>query len=103
MASFIEAFYFGDIAPQAQSRKLTDTYQKELALLEQNEKQLIERLTGEEKRLFLAYANAYCTTDGEASLDSFITGFQLGAMFVHDTFCGDSALLQNHLRESRYN
>ena len=47
---------------------------------------LADTLTGEEKKRFLDFADAWSAFNGEASLDGFVTGFRLGARFVMDTF-----------------
>jgi hypothetical protein len=48
-------------------------------------------LTGEEKKRFLDFADAWSAYNGDAALDGFITGFRLGARFVMDTFLSDEA------------
>ena len=68
-------------------------------MLDQNEDLLTKKLSGEENRLFLAYANSCSVVSGESSLNSFIMGFHLGARFVYDPFCSDNNLLRYSLRE----
>ena len=98
MAGFIEAFYFGNIEPQTRSIEINETYQEALTLLTRNEELLIRMLPDEGKRLFFDYVKACGIVDSESSLDSFTTGFRLGAMFMQDTFCGNGALLQSYLK-----
>ena len=42
--------------------------------------------TQQNKKLFLEYVDAWGIVDGESVVDSFITGFKLGARFAYDTF-----------------
>lgn len=57
-----------------------------MEILMTNEDLLTAALTDENKKLFLGYANAWGIVNGESTLDSFITGFRLGAKFTYDTF-----------------
>ena len=59
--------------------------------LSESEDFLTDKLSGEEKRRFISYVDAWATVNGESNLDSFITGFRLGAQFVFDTFVTDKA------------
>ena len=36
---------------------------------------------------------------GDASLDSFLVGFRLGAKMIFDTFCSDDAPFESYLNE----
>jgi hypothetical protein len=65
--------------------------QHELRTISENEDWLTEHLTGEEKKHFLDFADAWSAFNGNSTLDGFITGFRLGARFVMDTFLSDDA------------
>ena len=56
-----------------------------------NETFLTETLTDECKTKFLDYVNAWGVVNCESNLDSFITGFRLGANFTYDTFVSTEA------------
>ena len=86
MSKFIEEFYYGNIDPQARSTKQNKTVQKQMEVLMLNEEFLTEALTGENKKKFLDFVNAWSVVNGESNLDSFIMGFRLGANFAYDTF-----------------
>ena len=60
--------------------------QRTLRTISENEDWLTEHLTGEEKKRFLDFADAWSAYNGDATLDGFITGFRLGARFALDTF-----------------
>jgi len=58
---------------------------------------LTEQLAGENKALFLRFCNVYAEFMGESELDTFITGFRLGARFMMDTFLSDDAPFESFL------
>ena len=47
---------------------------------------LADTLTGEEKKRFLDFADAWSAFNGDSTLNGYVTGFRLGACFVMDTF-----------------
>lgn len=89
MTNFIEDFYYGNIEPQECAVKQNKTVQKQMDVLMLNEDFLTEHLSGESKTKFLEFVNAWGVVNGESNLDSFITGFRLGAKFTYDTFIED--------------
>ena len=89
--NFIEEFYYGNIDPQARSTRENKTVQKQMEVLMLNEEFLTEKLSGECKKKFLDFANAWSLVNGESNLDSFIMGFRLGANFTYDTFVSTKA------------
>lgn len=86
MKSFIEELYYGNIDPQNSGFEDDAGVQRELRTISENEDWLTDHLTGEEKKRFLDFADAWSAYNGDATLDGFITGFRLGARFVLDTF-----------------
>ena len=86
MKNFIEELYYGNIDPQARGFKNGSYLKKQMTILSESEALLIDRLTGDEKKLFLAFVNASDIILGESELDSFIVGFRLGARLILDTF-----------------
>lgn len=99
MSKFIEEFYYGNIDPQARSTKQNKTVQKQMKVLMLNEEFLTEALTGENKKKFLDFVNAWCIVNGESNLDSFIMGFRLRANFTYDTFVSTEAPFKDLLKE----
>ena len=91
MGKFIEEFYYGNLDPQARSTKENKAVQKQMEVLMLNEDFLTENLSGESKKKFLEFSNAWSVVNGESNLDSFIMGFRLGANFTYDTFINDEA------------
>ena len=100
MLKFIEEFYYGNLDPQARSTKENKTFQKQMEVLMLNEDYLTENLSGESKKKFLEFVNAWGVVNGESNLDSFIMGFRLGANFAYDTFISDEAPFQDLLKEN---
>ena len=99
MGKFIEEFYYGNIDPQARSTKQNKTVQKQMEVLMINEDYLTENLSGESKKKFLDFVNAWSVVNGESNLDSFIMGFRLGADFTYDTFVSTESPFQDLLKE----
>ena len=86
MINFIEDLYYGNIDPQARSFEHNPRVQRDMQTLAESEDYLLNNLSGEEKRQFIRYVDAWASVNGESTLDSFITGFRLGAQFTFDTF-----------------
>ena len=86
MKSFIEELYYGNIDPQNSGFEDDEGVQRTMQTIRENEDFLADTLTGEEKKRFLDFADAWSAFNGEATLDGFVTGFRLGARFVLDTF-----------------
>ena len=99
MGRFIEEFYYGNIDPQARSTEQNKAMQKQMEVLMLNEDYLTEKLSGESKKKFLEFVNAWGVVNGESNLDSFIMGFRLGADFTYDTFVSDEAPFVDLLKE----
>ena len=99
MKSFIEELYYGNIDPQNSGFEDDAGVQRTLRTISENEDWLTEHLTGEEKKRFLDFADAWSAYNGDATLDGFITGFRLGARFVMDAFVLPEASPQNNLQD----
>ena len=68
-------------------------------ILSKSETLLTDRLTGDEKKLFLTFVNASDIILGESELDSFIVGFKLGAKLIFDTFVNNDTPYEDFLKE----
>ena len=99
MLKFIEEFYYGNLDPQARRDKGNKAVQKQMEVVMLNEDYLTENLSGESKKKFLNFCNAWSVVNGESNLDSFIIGFRLGANFTYDTFVNDEAPFKDLLKE----
>ena len=67
--------------------------------LSNNEDFLLKELSGDAQKRFLEYVDAWGIANGESVLDSFITGFRLGARFAYDTFVSDGEPFEDLLKE----
>ena len=89
MKSFIEELYYGNIDPQNSGFEENESVQRTMQTIRENEEFLADTLTGEEKKHFLDFADAWSSFNGAATLNGFVTGFRLGAQFVLDTFLSE--------------
>lgn len=101
MTNFIEEFYYGNIDPQARSFEQSQKVQRDMQILTDNEDFLTDKLSGEEKKRFIKYVDAWASVNGESTLDSFITGFRLVAQFAFDTFVISKAPYANYLKDEQ--
>ena len=99
MTNFIEEFYYGNIDPQARSSEQNKKVQRDMQTLNESEDFLTDKLSGEEKKRFLQYVDAWAAVHGEATLDNFITGFRLGAQFTVDPFVTSKAPYADYLKD----
>ena len=99
MNHFIEEFYYGNIDPQARSFEQNKKVQHDMQTLNESEDFLTDKLSGEEKKRFLQYVDAWAAVNGESTLDNFITGFRLGAQFAFDTFVTSKAPYMDYLKD----
>ena len=99
MTNFIEEFYYGNIDPQARSFAQNKKVQHDMQTLTDNEDFLTDKLSGEEKKRFIQYVDAWASVNGESALDNFITGFRLGAQFAFDTFVTSKAPYADYLKD----
>ena len=99
MSNFIEEFFYCNIDPQARTLKTNRKIRREMQTLSNNEDFLLKELSGEPQKQFLEYVDAWGIVNGESTLDSFITGFRLGARFAYDTFVSEDAPFEDLLKE----
>ncbi|MBO4831276.1 MAG: hypothetical protein J5569_02245 [Oscillospiraceae bacterium] len=97
MKSFIEELYYGNIDPQNSGFEENESVQCTMQTIREDEEFLADTLTGEEKKRFLDFADAWSSFNGDSTLDGFVTGFRLGARFMMDTFLSDDAQRESFL------
>ena len=95
----VMGFGVADAVAQKKGTKENKAVQKQMEVLMLNEDFLTENLSGESKKKFLDFVNAWGVVNGESNLDSFIMGFRLGANFTYDTFVNDDAPFKDLLKE----
>ncbi len=89
MSGFIEDFYYGNIELQECCSELKSELKKKLSVITEKEEELNSKLSSEEKDLFVTYTSTYNDFLTVSIADNFISGFRLGAKFIHDTFVAD--------------
>ena len=96
--NIIEELYYGNIDPQNRDYCPKSPVKKASDSLNDLEEKLTEQLAGENKELFLRFCNAYAEFMGESELDTFVTGFRLGARLMMDAVLSDDAPLEKNLK-----
>ena len=91
MKNFIEELYYGNLEPQARAIKSNTEVKRQMNVLDNAETKLMSLLNGKEKDLFCRYVSAWATVHQDATLDSFINGFRMGARFAYDAFESEDA------------
>lgn len=99
MKNIIKELYYGNIDPQARGFKNGSYLKKQMTIISENEALLTDKLTGDEKKAFLDFANASNIVLGESELDSFLVGFRLGARFAYVAFVDNSSPYCDFLKE----
>ena len=80
--AFIEEFFYGNIDPQSRS----SVQIQELKKVQKKLTDLEEQLTEPQRDLFVAYTDVWNELNAKSDLDSFVTGFRMGARMTLDTF-----------------
>ena len=101
MTDFIEELYYGNTDPQARSFEQNQKLQRDMEILTNNKDFLTDKLSGEEKKRFIQYVDAWESVNGESTLDSFITDFRLGAQFTFDTFVTTKAPYADYPKDEK--
>lgn len=78
----LEDLYYGNLFPQEKCARLDDDVKELLKLLNRNEEKLISTLSDEQKETFEKYKDCNCEISEICERESFIKGFQLGAMII---------------------
>ena len=91
MKNMIEELYYGNIDPQGCGSCPNSPVKRASDAVTGLEEELLKRLDGEDKDLFLRFCNAYSEFLGESERETFITSFRLGARIVMDIFMSNDA------------
>ena len=93
MPNILEDLYYGNISPNERRVRPGSKIQKAMQKRDVLETKLNESFTDEQKATFEQYLRISAEVLDSCCLDSFITGFRLGANFMHETFVGTDAPL----------
>ena len=93
MPNILEDLYYGNLTPCQRAVRPGSKIQKAMQKRDVLETKLNESFTDEQKATFEQYLRISAEVLDSCCLDSFITGFRLGANFMHETFVGTDAPL----------
>ena len=91
MPNILEDLYYGNLSPCQRAVRPDSRTQKLMQKQSDIETRLSESLTEEQRENFEQYLSVTADLLDANCLDSFITGFRLGARFAHETFVGTDA------------
>ena len=91
MPNILEDLYYGNLSPCHRTVRPGSRVQKLMKKQSDLESKLNESFTEEQRANFEQYLSLTANLLDANCLDSFITGFRLGARFMHETFIGTDA------------
>ena len=91
MPSILEDLYYGNLSPCQRAVRPGSRVQKLAQKQSDLETKLNGSFTEEQRANFEQYLSVCADLLDANCLDSFITGFRLGARFMHETFIGTDA------------
>lgn len=93
MTSILEEFAYGNITPEIRYFEKNSKYGRLLELVARNEKQLMERLGSEDKKVLTAYIDTRDEAADIAAVNNFLYGFKLGLTMTAETFLTSGDLI----------
>ena len=91
MPNILEDLYYGNLSPCQRTVRPGSWVQKLAQKQSDLESKLNESFTEEQRENFEQYLSVTADLLDANCLDSFITGFRLGARFAHEIFVGTDA------------
>ena len=91
MPNILEDLYYGNISPCQRTVRPDSRVKKQMQKKSELESKLNGSFTEEQRENFKQYLSVCADLLDANCLDSFITGFRLGARFTHETFIGAGA------------
>ena len=91
MSNILEDLYYGNLSPCQRAVRPGSKVRKLMQKQSDLEPKLNESFTEEQREIFEQYLSLTADLLDANCLDSFITGFRLGARFMHETFVGTAA------------
>ncbi len=82
--NILEELFYSSLNPNNSNFKNDDEFKKAIEIVSTNEELLTQLLEGKERKLFLDYANAHSTINGETAVANFVTGLKLGAKIMYE-------------------
>ena len=91
MPNILEDLYYGNLSPCQRAVRPDSKIQALMQKQSDLETKLSESLTEEQRANLEQYLSVSADLLDANCLDSFITGFRIGARFTHETFIGTAA------------
>ena len=91
MPNILEDLYYGNLSPCQRAVRPDSRVKKLMQKQSDLESKLNESFTEEQRANFEQYLSVSADLLDANCLDSFITGFRLGARFAHEIFVGTDA------------
>ena len=91
MPNILEDLYYGNLSPCQRTVRPDSKVRKLMQKQSDLESKLSESFTAEQREIFEQYLSLGADLLDANCLDSFITGFRLGARFTHEIFVGTDA------------
>ena len=99
MPNILEDLYYGNLSPCQRAVRPGSRVKKMMQKQSDLESKLNGSFAEEQRANFEQYLSVCADLLDANTLDSFITGFRLGAQFAHETFIGTDAPFANLLTE----
>ena len=99
MPNILEDLYYGNLSPCQRTVRPDSRVKKLMQKQSGLEAKLNESFTEEQRANFEQYLSLCADLLDSNCLDSFITGFRLGAQFAHEIFVGTDAPFADLLTE----
>jgi hypothetical protein len=94
MPNILEELYYGNLSPCQRTVRPDSRVKKLMQKQSDLEAKLNESFTEEQRANFEQYLSLTANLLDANCLDSFITGFRLGARFAHETFISNKAPME---------
>ena len=94
MPNILEDLYYGNLTPCQRAVHPGSRVKKLMQKQSDLESKLDKSFTEEQRETFEQYLSVSADLLDANCLDSFITGFRLGARFTHETFVSNNAPLE---------
>ncbi len=99
MPNILEDLYYGNLSPSQRTVRPDSSVKKLMQKQSELESKLNGSFTEEQREDFGQYLSVSADLLDANSLDSFITGFRLGAQFAFDTFVISKAPYTDYLKD----
>ena len=93
MKSILEEFACGNICPEPRFFKRDSRYGRAMEMLSDSEEKLLAVLSENEKETFKAFSGAQAEIDLLSGIDRFMYGYRLGVLMTIEVYAGRDDLI----------